>query len=141
MATICAGARATYDALEAAVRPSESCFLDARGIAGDPPHVQRNALRRYAAMDKTWANFKKDWGYMACVKSARGHARAPAPPQPRPAAPRRPVTKAPTTPQPRPAPRRAVITPPPVPSLPPATASESDEEWFARRKGAADAKK
>jgi len=57
MATICAGARATYDALEAAVRPSENVFLDARGIAGDTPHVQRDALRRYAAMDKTWPNF------------------------------------------------------------------------------------
>ena len=70
-ATICDGARAMYDALPAEVRPSESRFLDARGIVGDPPHVQRNALRRYAAMDKTWAGFNKDWGYMGCVKAAR----------------------------------------------------------------------
>jgi len=84
-------------------------------------------------MDKTSANFNKDWGYMACVKSARVHARAPAPAQPRPAVP-------PTTPQPRPAPRRAVITPPPVPSLPPTAAAASDEAWLANVKGAADAK-
>ena len=118
-ATICDGARAMYDALPAEVRPSERRFLDARGIARDPPHVQLDALRRYAAMDKTWAKFNKDLGYMGCVLQARG---------------------APTTPQPpRAAPRRAVITPPPIPSLPPAAASatDSDEAWLAKIRGAA----
>ena len=99
-ATICDGARAMYDALPAEVRPSEGRFLDARGIVGDPPHVQRNALRRYAAMDKTRAGFNKDWGYMGCVKAARAHNNRARTPQPHPRA-------AP----PRPAPRRAVITP------------------------------
>ena len=95
-ATICDGARAMYDALPAEVRPSERRFLDARGIVGDPPHVQRNALRRYAAMDKTRAGFNKDWGYMGCVKAARAHNNRAPTPQPR---------AAPITPQQRPAPR------------------------------------
>uniref|UniRef100_A0A7S4A0K1 Uncharacterized protein n=1 Tax=Pelagomonas calceolata TaxID=35677 RepID=A0A7S4A0K1_9STRA len=119
-ATICDGARAMYDALPAEVRPSEGVFFNARGIARDPPHVQLDALRRYAAMDKTWAKFNKDLGYMGCVLRARA---------------------APTTPQPsRPTPRRAVITPPPpFPSLPPAavSAADSDEAWLAKTKGAA----
>ena len=134
-ATICDGARAMYDALPAEVRPSERRFLDARGIVGDPPHVQQNALQRYKAMDKMRAGFNKDWGYMGCVKAARAHANTRRAPQPR---------NAPTTPQqPRPAPRRAVITPPPLPYLAPAAASaadsaaDSDEAWLAKTKGAA----
>ncbi len=91
-AAICDEARAMYDALPAEVRPSESRFLDARGIVGDPPHVQRNALRRYKAMDKTRAGFNKDWGYMGCVKAARAHNnRAPTPQQQPRAA---PITRA-----------------------------------------------
>ena len=106
-ATICDGARAMYDALPAEVRPSEGVFLNALGIVRDPPHVQRNALRRYAAMDKTRAGFNKDWGYMGCVKAARAHNNRARTPQPQQRA-------VPITPQPsRPAPRRAVITPPP----------------------------
>ena len=118
-AAICDEARAMYDALPAEVRPSEGRFLDARGIARDPPHVQLDALRRYGAMNKTSAGFKKDLGYMGCVLRARD---------------------APTTPQqPRPAPRRAVITPPPVPYIAPAAASaaDSDEAWLAKIRGAA----
>ena len=133
-ATICDGARAMYDALPAEVRPSEGVFFNALGIARDPPHVQRLALRWYAAMDKTRAGFNKDWGYMGCVKAARAHNNRAPTPQPQPRA-------APTTPQPpRPAPRRAVITPPPpFPSLPPAAASaaDSDEAWLAKTRGAA----
>jgi len=134
-ATICDGARAMYDALPAEVRPSECRFLDARGILGDPPHVQLDALRRYAAMDKTWAGFNKDLGYMGCVKAARAHNNRAPTPQPQ-------LRAAPRTPQPsRPAPRRAVITPPPVPYIAPAAASaaDSDEAWLAKTKGAATA--
>ena len=133
-ATICDGARARYDALPAEVRPSEGVFFNALGIVRDPPHVQRLALRRYAAMDKTRAGFNKDWGYMGCVKAARAHNNRAPTPQPQPRA-------APITPS-RPTPRRAVITPPPpFPSLPPAAASaaDSDEAWLAKTKGAATA--
>ena len=76
-----------YDALPAEVRPSEGRFLDARGIVGDPPHVQLDALRRYAAMDKTWAGFKKDLGYMGCVLRARAAPTTPQHRGPRRAAP------------------------------------------------------
>ena len=133
MATaICDGARGMYDRLEPDVRPSLSCFLDARGIVGDPPHVQRNALRRYKEMDKTRAGFNKDWGYMGCVKAARAHNNRAPTPQPQPRA-------APITPQQRPTPRHAVITPPPIPYLAPAAASaaDSDEAWLAKIRGAA----
>ena len=86
-ATICDGARAMYDALPAEVRPSEGVFFNALGIARDPPHVQRLALWRYAAMDKTRAGFNKDWGYMGCVKAARAHNNRAPTPQPQPRAP------------------------------------------------------
>ena len=76
-AAICDEARAMYDALPAEVRPSEGRFLDARGIARDPPHVQLDALRRYAAMNKTSAGFKKDLGYMGCVLRARARSTGP----------------------------------------------------------------
>ena len=124
-ATICDGARGMYDRLEPDVRPSEGVFFNALGIVRDPPHVQRLALRRYAAMDKTRAGFNKDWGYMGCVKAARAHANTRRAPQPRAAPTPQPQPRAaPTTPQqPRPAPRRAVITPPPFPYLAPAAAA------------------
>ena len=68
-----------YDALPAGETERGSLPRRAGHRARPAPRAARNALRRYAAMDKTWAGFNKDWGYMGCVKAA-----APTEPAPQP---------------------------------------------------------